>query len=156
MEICLASQDDIDLLIRLRLDFLNAEFGQMNQNVQNRLEVQLRGFFTRHLINKSVEVLYMKEDGEVTSTVFMVIQEKPASPAFINGLGGTIINVYTYPNYRRRGFATVLMNEMIKIARDRGVDAIDLTATKDGLEVYKKLQFQTLDYPPMRLNLNSL
>jgi ribosomal protein S18 acetylase RimI-like enzyme len=79
---------------------------------------------------------------KIVSVSYFVISEKPPNPNFINGKVGTLLNVYTFPEYRNKGIAKKLIEEIIKEAKLIGVDRIDLKATKDGYNLYKKLGFK--------------
>jgi GNAT superfamily N-acetyltransferase len=63
----------------------------------------------------------------------------------------TILNVYTYPEFRRRGIATRLMNTMIAWCRDEGFAQVYLHASPDGRALYEKLGFEPTT--EMRLTL---
>jgi GNAT superfamily N-acetyltransferase len=54
----------------------------------------------------------------------LLITEKPAIPHFTNGKTGTLINVFTYPEYRKKGIAKKLITEIIKEAKEKGVGLI--------------------------------
>jgi GNAT superfamily N-acetyltransferase len=50
--------------------------------------------------------------------------------------------VLTHPDYRRRGFARMLVSQAIEIAHDRGVATIKLDATDQGSPLYAALGFR--------------
>lgn len=54
------------------------------------------------------------------------------SPAFINGKTGTVLNVYTKPEYRHKGYSKNLMNMLLKDADTMGLCIVELKATEDG------------------------
>lgn len=53
-----------------------------------------------------------------------------------------VMNVYTNPNYRRRGIGRKMMEMLIDEAKERGVTHISLDATPDGAKLYKSLGFK--------------
>jgi GNAT superfamily N-acetyltransferase len=63
----------------------------------------------------------------------------------------TILNVYTEPEYRRRGIARRLMQTMIDWCRQQGFAGITLHASDDGRHLYASLGFE--DSNEMRLKL---
>jgi GNAT superfamily N-acetyltransferase len=97
-----ATQKDIELLIRLRLDYLTEDRGKLAKDETDTIVAQLQDYFTRQLNNNFVAFL-AEDEGKAVSTVFMAVAEKPANPSFITGKTATILNVFTYPGYRRRG-----------------------------------------------------
>jgi len=49
--------------------------------------------------------------------------------------------VATLPKYRRRGFASALINQALIDLRQQGVKTVTLRAEADGVSVYKRLGF---------------
>ena len=58
------------------------------------------------------------------------------------GRQGTIVNVFTEPEWRRRGIAGLLMQEIINWSKTEKVDRLILHASDDGRPVYEKLGFK--------------
>ena len=54
------------------------------------------------------------------------------SPSFITGKIGTVLNVYTKPEYRNNGCAKKLMTMMLEDSKAEGMSVIELKATEDG------------------------
>ena len=52
-----------------------------------------------------------------------------------------IMNMYTRPEYRRRGIAYHMLDLLVRDAADRGIDAISLEATRMGRSLYEKYGF---------------
>ncbi len=100
-----------------------------------------------------IAVIAKHPTGKIASAAFLIIQERPTNPSFITGLTGTLLNVVTYPEFRRKGIASQVIGEIINEARQKGVSSIDLYATDDGKELYKKLGFVEPSYTSMRLKL---
>lgn len=55
----------------------------------------------------------------------------------------TILNVYTEPEYRRRGIARRLMRAMIDWCRQEGFARVTLHASDDGRHLYESLGFES-------------
>lgn len=62
-----------------------------------------------------------------------------------------ILNVYTYPEFRRRGIARRLMQFMIEWCRDQGLSMVHLHTSEDGRSLYESLGFEPTT--EMRLKL---
>jgi GNAT superfamily N-acetyltransferase len=62
-----------------------------------------------------------------------------------------ILNVYVYPELRRRGIARLLMRTMIDWCRGQGFAQVSLHASKDGKALYESLGFEPTT--EMRLKL---
>jgi GNAT superfamily N-acetyltransferase len=59
------------------------------------------------------------------------------------GRQGTIVNVFTEPQWRRRGIACLLIREIIIWSKNEQLDRLILHASDEGRSIYKKLGFVT-------------
>jgi ribosomal protein S18 acetylase RimI-like enzyme len=50
--------------------------------------------------------------------------------------------VATLPKYRRRGFASALINKALLDLREKGIKTVSLRAEADGVSVYQRLGFR--------------
>jgi len=148
-----ATLDDIEILIRLRLDYLTEDRGQLTQAEEIAVKQQLKKYFLQHIPNNTFIGIFAEINGTIVSTAYLSITEKPANPAFITGITGTLLNVLTYPEYRRRGIATKVITEVIEEARKVGVAHINLSATADGKYLYEKMGFTESKYTAMSMQL---
>ena len=64
-------------------------------------------------------------------------------PTYHNKTGNKayIMNMYTHPDYRRRGIASAVLDLLVKEALTRGVEHISLEATSMGRPLYTKFGF---------------
>jgi GNAT superfamily N-acetyltransferase len=75
------------------------------------------------------------------------IQLQPILPRPVNastvgeGRQGTVVNVFTEPQWRRRGIAGLLMKEIIIWSKDEHLDRLLLHASDEGRSVYERLGF---------------
>lgn len=154
IDIYKATLNDIETLVRLRIDFLVMDNGPLTEKEEKIIRIQLNNYFEKHIAQEDfIAVIARSETGKIASAAFLVIKENPANLSFITGITGTLLNVITYPEFRRKGIATKVIETIIDEARQKGVSAIDLYSTKDGEELYKKLGFIEPAYTSMRLKL---
>jgi len=153
MEIFKATIEDIKQLISLRFDYFAMEKCSLSKSEEKDMEAQLQKYFTKHLPIGDFIAILAKMDGKIVSTAFMVLTEKPANPIFITGITGTLLNVMTYPEYRRKGISTMVITEIITEAKKMGASSIDLFATEDGKPLYEKMGFIVPKCTAMRLQL---
>ena len=132
---------DVDALTALRLEYLIEDNGSLEHRDAETIRNNLPGYIREHL-KKDLFVYVIREDDTIVSCAFLLIVMKPMSPAFINGKTATILNVYTLPAYRRRGYARMLMNAMIADAKELNIDVIELKATADGYDLYRSVGFE--------------
>jgi len=131
---------DLNALIQLRMDYLTEDRGSLSEAEQSAVAVQLAEYFPRHMGDGFVAYL-AETDGRIAAAAFLAIAEMPANPAFITGKTGTLLNMLTYPAYRRQGIATELLKRLIAEARALNLSYIKLQATESGKPLYEKLGF---------------
>jgi GNAT superfamily N-acetyltransferase len=80
-----------------------------------------------------------------------VLSPWPCHPYEASCRRATILNVYTYPKYRRRGVARTLMRSMLTWCKLEGFPSVFLHASNDGRPLYESLGFKPTN--EMRLKL---
>jgi N-acetylglutamate synthase-like GNAT family acetyltransferase len=145
--------DDRDLFIRLRLDFINEFHKDVDEIEKEKIKTSLQNYFDRHIKNDEFIGIICEYDKKTISAAYLIIDEWPPNRTFINGKIGTLLNVYTYQEYRKNGIVTNIIKMIIEEAKKQNVSIINLLATEDGEKVYKKLGFFETEDKSMRLKL---
>ena len=140
---------DIDALTELRLDYLTEDNGSLGHRDAETIRNILPDYFREHL-NKDLSAYVVREDGIIVACALLLIVMKPMSPAFIHGKTATVLNVYTRPPYRRRGYARMIMDAILADAEEQNIDVIELKATEDGYDLYRSVGFED-DHTKYRL-----
>lgn len=156
MKIRMAVKDDVDSLIRLRFDYFATENWEITSEERNRMSSRLRQYYEAHLNRDFFAALAEEEGGEIVSTAFLVIVEKPANLSWPTGKTGLILNVLTKSDYRKKGYATKIMTSLIERAKQHEVSYIELSASEMGKPLYEKLGFRETEpsqFQAMRLSL---
>jgi|SRR5579863_20556 len=83
----------------------------------------------------------------------VVISPWPSHPYDLECRRATILNVYVYPEFRRKGIARQLMRTMIEWCQQEKFAAVYLHASEDGRHLYESLGFETTN--EMKLKINS-
>lgn len=136
-----ATKKDIGVLTDLRIAYLNEDLGVISDENLELMKSTLPSYYTKHL-NKDLMVYVAKDGEKIVSCAFLLIVEKPMSPSFITGKTGTVLNVYTKPDYRKKGYAKKLMTMMLEDTKAEGVSIVELKATGDGYSLYKSVGFE--------------
>jgi len=142
---------DIELLIRIRFDFF-AAIGHPVGDDKEEMTASLRNYFNRHIDHDFI-ALALKEKDTIISSGYLIINEIPANRNALSGLTGTLLNLFTYPEYQGCGHAANLIEAFKKEALNRNLSFIDLYATEQGIPLYRKTGFEPISYQAMRLKL---
>lgn len=135
-----ADSTDINELVQMRIDYLTEDYGSLTEIQSEKIRNQLPVYYQNHL-NKDLFVYVVKPE-KIVSCCFLLVSEKPANPSFINGRTGTVLNVYTKPEFRKKGFAGKIMEFLISEAKKMNLDSIELKATDNGYNLYKSVGFE--------------
>ena len=150
MNIRKAGLDDIDLLIKLRIDYLSEERGL---TIEETLKQNLKRYFEKYMPVNGFTAFIAEDNGNILSTAFLSIAERPPQSG-TSSLVGTVYNVLTYPEFRKQGIATKVMTALLEEAQKLNVVSVDLLATNDGKFLYEKLGFSESEkYTFMRKKL---
>ncbi len=95
---------------------------------------------------------WLAADGDrIVAGGAVIISPWPAHPYDLECRRATILNVYTDPEFRRRGIARQLMQTIIAWCKREGFARVTLHASDDGHHLYESLGFEASN--EMRLNL---
>lgn len=149
-----AALSDIPALTDLRIAYLQEDLGAIAKDDLHSIRAALPVYFEKHL-NNDLMAYVAREAGAIVSCAFLLIVEKPMSPAFITGKTATVLNVYTLPEHRRKGYAKKLMTMLLEDAKALEVSTVELKATEDGYPLYRSLGFEeaVVKYHSMKLVL---
>ena len=135
-----ASMDDVKQLTELRIAYLTEDNGELNGKDLETIKQNLPDYFMRNL-NRTIFGYVVRNDTEIIACALLLVVEKPMSPSFITGKTGTVLNVYTKPGHRHRGYARNLMNMLMNDVPNMGLSVVELKATEDGYQLYQSLGF---------------
>lgn len=135
-----ATLQDISTLTDLRIAYLQEDLGDITESDYKLIKKSLPSYYEKHL-NKDLFVYVARTGKGIVSCAFLLVVEKPMSPFFITGKTGTVLNVYTKPEYRKKGYAKKLMEIMLEDAMMLDLSTIDLKSTEDGYQLYKAVGF---------------
>lgn len=141
MNFRLATLDDLEWIIDLRKQLLIEE----GQIVSFNIDEELKTFFENQLTSHQYVQWLVEEDNNVIATG--AIQFISFPPSYFNptGIRGYILNMYTHPDYRGKGIAKQLVNQLLKEAQRRKVQHIFLISSEMGKPLYKKIGFKEND-----------
>ncbi len=137
-----AANADIPQLIEMRKGYMRETHTELTEDILFEIADKSKGYFQEHLNRDCIVYLAVDEDtGTVAACIFFLLINKPASPLFLTGKTGTLMNVFTIKEYRRMGLAKKLVSMAIEDGRRWDLSYIELRSTKDGYPLYKSLDF---------------
>jgi GNAT superfamily N-acetyltransferase len=145
-----ASLEDIPEILRQR----RRMYEDMHYNDAQTLDAMasLSSAYLRTAMADGSVRAWLAADGDrVVAGGAVVISPWPAHPYDLECRRATILNVYTDPEYRRRGIARTLMQTIIAWCQREGFARVTLHASDDGRHLYESLGFEPSN--EMRLKL---
>ncbi len=95
--------------------------------------------------------LAVDADDVVAAGAGVWLMDWPAHMVGSSAWRGNILNVYTEPQFRRRGLARCLMEVVLNWCKEREIDLVILHASPEGRRLYESLGFQASN--EMRIKL---
>jgi len=142
---------EIALITRLRVDFildLHPEYEASRREITARTQ----NYFEEVLRKEIYTGIIGEAGGEIACCSGILQYELPP----LNGerrKTGHILNFFTYPSYRKRGFGIRMMQFIIGLAKSQGYERLFLNATAMGEGLYRKLGFSEQSEKALVLNL---
>jgi len=137
----IATIEDLDMLVKTRIEVLRAA-NRLDESVDmTAVERESRVYYEKALEDDShVAVLVYDCDqfvgaGGVSFYTVMPTYHNPS------GRKAYIMNMYTKPEYRRKGIAYHTLDKLVEAAREKGITHITLEATDMGRPLYEKYGF---------------
>mgnify|MGYP000277155573 CR=1 FL=1 len=149
-----AAVDDIDELVKLRIEFLKEANHEINIDAEilNKCEEALYDYFNSRMIDDSFIAWIALDEGKIIATSGMCFYNTPplfkkvdGVMHFMDGRVAYIMNMYTLREFRRQGVAKILFNRIVEEAKSLGYRKITLHATEMGRKLYKTFGFVEVD-----------
>lgn len=142
MEYRIATKEDIDMLMSIRLEMLR-KVNDLSDNYvfSDELIANSKRYFLEGNQTTSIAL----ENGKVVACASMSYIEMMPTFSHPTGNRAHLMNVYTNADYRRQGAARKLVQMLIDEAKEKGVTEISLDATDLGRPLYETLGFCASD-----------
>lgn len=136
-----ATSEDLELLVKTRIEVLRAA-NKLDASVDMAMvEEQSSDYYRKSLADES-HIAYLVFDGDrfagAGGVSFYRVMPTYHNPS---GYRAYIMNMYTKPDYRRRGIAYTTLGLLVTAAKEKGVSAITLEATAMGRPLYERFGF---------------
>jgi GNAT superfamily N-acetyltransferase len=145
-----ATANDISTLVEYRIRFAIELKGERPPEVVDNLRKQLANYFSQATTNEGCISFIAKNGNDVVGIGSVHIHQMPGNFKNPSGKWGYIMNMYTVPEFRKRGISSRILEELIEAGKKAGVTAFELHSTKTGEPVYLKNGFTFHTEPTLR------
>lgn len=145
-----ATLDDIPELLRHRRGMYE-DMGYSDEKALAGMVTTSEPYLRQALSNGTLHAWLAMIEDRVAGGGLIIVSPWLSHPYDQQCRRATVLNVYTYPEFRRRGVARRLMRTMIDWCRKEGFQAVTLHASKQGRPLYESLGFESTT--EMRLKL---
>lgn len=133
--------EDVEFFLDLRLKlFYELQEIDKNDNIEN-----LKNFTKEHYlknIDKSLITYGIFEENKIVSIGSLCLFERIPYMENISGREGYILNIYTLPEYRKKGYGKQITEKLIEHSKEIGIKKLWLNASEEGKKIYLKLGFK--------------
>jgi GNAT superfamily N-acetyltransferase len=145
-----ATADDVPEILRQRKSmYLDMDYE--DSPALSAMLATCEPFLRRSLSDGSLRGWLAFQEQRIVGGGAVLISPWPSHPYDLECRRATILNVYVYPEFRRRGIARRLMQTMIAWCRAEKYGSVHLHASRDGRPLYESLGFELTS--EMRLKL---
>ena len=122
-----------------------AMFKDMEMGSEEGLKRMAEAFRTQlrnWLVTGQCRGLVLEESGKAVASVLLLMKESVPTPVTPLSVRGYLFNVFTVPSHRRKGLAARLTDAALDLARDLGLEIVELHASPGPAQVYADGQGQ--------------
>ncbi|NHK31226.1 MAG: GNAT family N-acetyltransferase [Asgard group archaeon] len=137
-----ATPEDIETLIDFRIEFLKEFQNLPSKNELMQFKENLRKFFFDKMKSDEFIAWFAESNNEIIATSGLSFLQRPPHFSNLTGKFAYIMNMYTKPEWRRKGIGAALFEKLLEEIKNRGIHAINLHATPSGKPLYEKFGFK--------------
>lgn len=139
MEIRKAKINDLDIVVEMKMAMFR-EIGSVTM-LQDNAESKIYEKYKELYVQDKCCHYLAYENGKAVACGGAVIKEDVPFCFFKTPMYGYVIDVYCVPENRRKGYASLIMKELIKWLKDKGVHTVRLKPSAVGRRLYEKIGF---------------
>lgn len=140
-----ANLDDIELLVKSRIIVLREANHLDDSADMSEVKAQSYDYYRKAILNGECIVYLVFDDDKLVGcggVSFFRVMPTCHNPT---GKKAYLMNIYTSPEYRRKGIAYKTLDLLIKATREMGINHITLEATAMGRPMYEKYGFTKMN-----------
>ena len=140
-----ATASEADALARIRMDFLREADNIQSDEMIETLHKNNSEYMAAYVADGSFVAWVAVENGEIIATSGVNFYTLPPNTSNPTGKTAYISNMFSYPQYRKKGVASKLFDLSVQEAKAKGITKILLDATAMGRPIYEKYGFVATD-----------
>ncbi|MBC8061888.1 MAG: viroplasmin family protein [Clostridiaceae bacterium] len=140
----IATIDDIDSLVKLRIRLLKEANSNIENYDWNKYSDALKVFYSDSLIDGKVIAFLVEQNGNIVATSIICFYNITPLLYNLDGKMALLTDMYTIPEYRNKGFATTLLSNIMEHTKKMGYLKVVLNATDAGRKLYEKYGFKVV------------
>lgn len=134
-----ATIEDLDGLVDIRCKFLNV----MERAEVPDLPIVTRAWLEQHIKNGTFKAWIADVDGQIVCcSGLMIVDYPPGYMASSDGQEGYILNIFTLPEWRGKGLASLIMEEIVNYMRKHKINRATLHTTEEARALYERHGFR--------------
>ncbi len=145
-----ATTNDVATLVEHRILFAQELSGAQDPVSIQLLRQQMTSYFSKAIAENTCISFIARSEDKVAGIGSVHFREMPGNFKNPSGKWGYIMNMYTVPDFRRKGICKNILDLLVEAGHQLGVNAFELHATKDGEPVYLQNGFTIHDEPTYR------
>lgn len=142
---------DIPGMTAARIDYLTEMQGERSAQYKEELLQNLMQYFKQSIQDQHFFALQAEYEGIIVSYGGMILKKIPGDFNKSSYLEGEILNMYTPPEYRRKGYSSMILEHLLREAKSMGVSKVALHCSRAGEPLYRKYGFSDPVYPYLEL-----
>lgn len=139
MVIRLATKNDIEIIVKLRLKMLQ----DYEENLPQELSGAIQNYLEKHINDNSCICSLAEIDRTIVSMAMLCGYEEIPDEINLYGKVAKLCAVYTMPEYRGKGYMEKLLTYLIKEGKKSGIKTILNSADMKAIPLYERVGFHT-------------
>ena len=136
-----AELQDLDLLMRWRMEVLHEVFSIPADQPLAELEAENRRYYQKELPQGGHIACFVYIGEEIVGCGGICLYHEMPSPDNLNGKCAYLMNIYTRPQFRGHGIGNRIVRWLVEQARQRHISKIYLETSDKGRPLYQTIGF---------------
>ena len=145
MDIRLATVNDCKQLVEMRIDMRNEREKPLDKKHEDLFLYYSTKFFNEEILTGRFIAYVAEEQDKIIAMSGLSLYSVPPTYDNLNGKVAYLMNMYTRPQYRKKGLGTILLQKAVEYAKENNYSKVILNASEMGRPLYTKYGFTDLE-----------